>query len=399
MAETLDDVSHKKQRLTSPGSAAVRNVPRLNLSNVPPQIDFAVEAEAGLPLPPPPPSISSSSNLGERRRSSVGLRASLPPFADVSSASVAAGSDGGGPTLPTTSATTSDARWELLRDEKEQPYYLHSESGESRWAYAADNLWMEVEDSTSGCIYLEHSVSGEMKWRTGEPTVWEEMKDPDTQAHYWYSKVAEEAQWEEPEWVDYICTSTGCIYYLNTRTQESTWIKPSSFTAQVSSSGTCPPATAAPASSAAALGRDSMVHNTPSQSSSGVAASLETPRNLPLATPRMINQPPIPNMDPSGHHQSFVVGPGKKKWDDCLSSSSSSPVVAVAVAPPPSSGAASTATGGAAAVRGLVQYSINKRPKTACPPRLLQTVGAAASGSNNGGGGTDGGGDPEEASG
>ena len=70
----------------------------------------------------------------------------------------------------------NESLWQLFRDSDQQPYYLHKESGESRWACAQDEAWMEVEDDDSGCVYLEHSVTGDSKWKKADATVWEEVR-------------------------------------------------------------------------------------------------------------------------------------------------------------------------------------------------------------------------------
>ena len=55
------------------------------------------------------------------------------------------------------------------------------------------------------------------------------MKDPITKIHYFYSNTAKDSQWEAPEWLDFIDTETGCLYYLNTKTNESSWRRPVGF--------------------------------------------------------------------------------------------------------------------------------------------------------------------------
>ncbi|GMH69066.1 hypothetical protein TrRE_jg2272 [Triparma retinervis] len=163
------------------------------------------------PLPPPPPP-STSSSLGERRRSSVGIRLSLASIPEA-----AAGATAGGP------AEEKKSMWTFYRDTDNQPYYLHNGTGESRWAYEKDTDWMEVEDPSTGCTYLENAKSGETKWKKAENgTVWVELKDPITQEHYYYSNAAGDSQWTAPLWLDYIEEETGCLYYFNTLTKQST---------------------------------------------------------------------------------------------------------------------------------------------------------------------------------
>ena len=196
---------------------------------------------------------------------------------------------------------------------------------------------MEVDDPTTGCTYLEHAVTGETKWKKAENgTVWEEMKDPVTQKHYYYNSVAKDSQWVAPLWMDYICEETGCLYYFNTATKESSWNKPDAFAEHVEGGMAV--------KSAAAAIRNSLVSQadaTPTASSSvATPVAMETPRNLPMATPRMVHQPPRPSMG--------GVAGGKR-------------------------GASSERSG---VVSSGVQYSMHKRPKTA-PPKELEEGGGA----------------------
>lgn len=268
------------------------------------------------PLPssiPPPPPNSAASSL-PRKRSSVGVRLSLTSIPEDLNQQIEA-------------AEKDQTKWQLFRDSDDQPYYLHSETGESRWADSKDDTWMEVEDTESGCTYLEHSVTGETKWKKAETTVWEEMKDPITKQHYFYSHAAKDSQWSAPLWLDFIDTETGCLYYLNTATEESAWKKPYDFVETVEGGGDM-----AGMSSAASV-RLSLASNpntTPLATTTPTVT--ETPRNLPIATPRIIQQPPKPSM---GGKRSAGVG---------------------------------------ATVTGEVQYSMQKRPKTAPPKDMPRDV-------------------------
>jgi hypothetical protein len=263
----------------------------------------------GMMAPPPPPPSSAEST--PRRRSSVGL---------------------GRFSLPEGSTEVADlAKWTLFHDEDNQPYYLHADSGVSRWAYAADTAWMEVEDpSNVGCVYLEHSVTGDTKWKTATSTVWEEMKDPITQEHYFYSNVAKDSQWTKPLWIDYICQDTGCIYYFNTESNESSWSQPEAFTTEVEGGE---PVVEPSAAAKIRLSLANGAASTPATNATP-AAPMATPRDLPMATPRQVAQPPVPSMG------------GKS--------------------PAPNSATKRT-------VGETVAYSMHKRPKTA-PPVKKESV-------------------------
>ena len=188
---------------------------------------------------------------------------------------------------------------------------------------------MEVEDPSTGCTYLEHSKSGDTRWKKAENgTVWEEMKDPITQKHYYYSNAAGDSQWIAPLWLDYIDDETGCLYYFNTKTEESAWTKPEGFTDTVEGST----GVGGGGGGAAAAIRLSLASNneTTPLAGQGTTPIAQTPRNLPVATPRIVNQPPRPTMGGG------VVAGGKR-------------------------------SGGGGTVSAGVQYSMAKRPKTAPP--------------------------------
>ena len=254
----------------APASKKARtSMPGLNLSSL--TTPSAATPVPSLPgfgsLPPPPPPSSNGSE--PRRRSSVGVtRLSLPE--------------------PTEGAAGAGAsKWDLFYDTDNQPYYLHADSGVSRWGYAKDAKWMEVEDVDTGCVYLEHATTGDTKWKTGESTVWEELKDPVTGEHYFYCNEDEDSQWTRPKWIDYICQDTGCIYYCDSA-GNSQWSRPAEFVSCVAGAGTA--AGKVRAALAAPTG-----DVTPG-AAQGTPAPMATPRDLPMATPRQVAQPPVPSM-------------------------------------------------------------------------------------------------------
>jgi len=277
--------------------------------------------------PPPPPTHAEIllatprdslpvENLNKPRRSSVGVtaesRLSLQSISEGQTSLQAGGGGGDGQ-----KDTTQTGVWTLKTDEKGK-YYLHNLSGESRWAHAPDDVYMEVLDPSSGCIYLEHSVTGDTKWIKAEKTVWSELKDPVTKKHYFYSSEANDSQWLAPEWIDYICDQTGCLYYYNTKTEKSSWTKPENFTTEVAKDEVLDD-DAAELNVGDSVGAAAMVRNS--------LPLTETPRNLPLATPRLVSKPSVALMSTTG-------GASKRG---------------------PSEGVSN------------VEYSMNKRPKTAYP--------------------------------
>ncbi|GMH94272.1 hypothetical protein TrVE_jg1283 [Triparma verrucosa] len=310
-------------------TSSAKAIPSLNLSKLttpagsaPTATSASASALSMPPLPssiPPPPPNSAASSL-PRKRSSVGVRLSLTSIPEDLGQQIEAAQG--------EKSLEDQAKWQLFRDSDDQPYYLHSETGESRWAYSSDETWMEVEDTESGCTYLEHSVTGDTKWKKAETTVWEEMKDPITKQHYFYSHTAKDSQWSAPLWLDFIDTETGCLYYLNTKTNESAWKKPDDFVETVDTASES-------VAGAAASVRLSLASNPATTPLTTTTPSvMETPRNLPMATPRIIQQPPKPSM---GGKRSAVAGP--------------------------------------ATVTGEVQYSMQKRPKTAPPKEPRDVAG------------------------
>lgn len=256
----------------------------------------------------------------------MGIRLSLASIPEVTSSASAA-----------RPAEEKKSEWTFYRDTDNQPYYLHDSTGESRWAYEKDTDWMEVEDPSTGCTYLENAKSGETKWKKAENgTIWVELKDPITQEHYYYSNAAGDSQWTAPLWLDYIEEETGCLYYFNTLTKESTWTQPEDFTESVEGA-------ASGGGGAAAAIRLSLASNNNEATPMGTSSTptiAQTPRNLPMATPRIVNQPPRPTMGGGGGGNT-----GKR-------------------------------SGGGGVVSAGVQYSMAKRPKTAPPTKAA--VGATA---------------------
>jgi hypothetical protein len=176
---------------------------------------------AGLPPPPPPP--PSSAEATPRRRSSVGLKLDL---SGIGAASAEKEKEKG--KMDDSKERSQGSEWKLVKEGDQDPYYLHGPTGASRWAAAGMEGWMEVPDDASGCTYLENAETGETKWKTAEATNWVEMADPETQEHYWFSTSSKSSQWARPKWVDYICESTGCIYYIDA-SGDSQWSVPADF--------------------------------------------------------------------------------------------------------------------------------------------------------------------------
>ena len=125
-ADTPVATQHAAAAAASTSSASV---PQLNLSSLATPGGTSTTAMDGrrilatpqsAPLPPPPPP-SVTSSVGERRRSSVGVRLSLASIPEVAKGA-------------SESAPKAGSDWELFRDADNQAYYLHSKTGESRWA-------------------------------------------------------------------------------------------------------------------------------------------------------------------------------------------------------------------------------------------------------------------------